>query len=131
MNIVTVNELSTAIEEKLDIDTVEAKKYANIVMDFFGFEDRIIDNTLEQKDRQLFYMLETQGLLHTQREMITLVDGRQWRIHYWLLTKKTILRYSNNQLISTKHKNRQPSQHDNIYSYLPKDMWTTRKNPAI
>ena len=131
MNIVTVNELSTAIEEKLDIDTVEAKKYANIVMDFFGFEDRIIDNTLEQKDRQLFYMLEAQGLLHTQREMITLVDGRQWRIHYWLLTKKTILRYSNNQLISTKHKNRQPSQHDNIYSYLPKDMWTTRKNPAI
>jgi len=131
LNIVTVNELSTAIEEKLDIDTVEAKKYANIVMDFFGFEDRIIDNTLEQKDRQLFYMLEAQGLLHTQREMITLVDGRQWRIHYWLLTKKTILRYSNNQLISTKHKNRQPSQHDNIYSYLPKDMWTTRKNPAI
>lgn len=131
MNIVTVNELSTAIEETLDIDTVEAKKYANIVMDFFGFEDRIIDNTLEQKDRQLFYMLETQGLLHTQREMITLVDGRQWRIHYWLLTKKTILRYSNNQCISTKHKNRQPSQHDNIYSYLPKDMWTTRKNPAI
>jgi len=131
LNIVTVNELSTAIEEKLDIGTVEAKKYANIVMDFFGFEDRIIDNTLEQKDRQLFYMLEAQGLLHTQREMITLVDGRQWRIHYWLLTKKTILRHSNNQLISTKHKNRQPSQHDNIYSYLPKDMWTTRKNPAI
>ncbi len=131
MNIVTVNELSTAIEEKLDIDAVEAKKYANIVMDFFGFEDRIIDNALEQKDRQLFYMLETQGLLHTQREMITLVDGRQWRIHYWLLTKKTILRYSNNQWTSTKHKNRQTSQHDNIYSYLPKYMWTTRKNPAI
>jgi len=131
LNIVTLNELSTAIEEKLDIDAVEAKRYAIIVMDFFGFEDRIIDNALEQKDRQLFYMLETQGLLHTQREMITLVDGRQWRIHYWLLTKKTILRYSNNQLISTKHKNRQPSQHDNIYSYLPKDMWTTRKNPAI
>ena len=39
LNIITLNDLLTAIEEKLDIDTVEAKKYANIVMDFFGFED--------------------------------------------------------------------------------------------
>jgi hypothetical protein len=131
LNIVTLNELSAAIEEKLDIDTVEARKYANIVMDFFGFEDRIIDNALEQKDRQLFYMLETRGLLNTQREMITLVNGRQWRIHYWLLAKKTILRYSNNQWMITKPKNGQPSQNDDIYSYLPKDMWTTRKNSAI
>ena len=131
MNIITLDKLSTAIEKKLDIDTVEAKKYANIIMDFFGFEDRIIDNALEQTDRQLFYMLETQGLLHTQREMVTLVNGRQWRIHYWLLAKKTILRHSNNRWISTKHKNGRPSQHDNIYSYLPKDMWTTRKNPAL
>ena len=117
-----------AIEEKLDIDTLEAKKYANIIMDFFGFEDRIIDNALEQKDRQLFYMLEAQGLLHTGRENILLPNGRQWRIHYWRLAKNTILRYSNNQWINTKNKTSQPSQHDTVYSYLSKDMWTTRKN---
>ena len=127
----TVNDLSIAIGEKLDIDAYEAKKYASIVMDFFGFEDRIIDNALEQKDRQLFYTLETQGLLHTQREMITLPNGRQWRIHYWLLTKNTILRHSNNKWILTKHKNIQNSQRENVYSYLPKDMWKTRKNPAV
>lgn len=127
----TVNDLSMAIEEKLDIDTFEAKKYANIVMDFFGFEDRIIDNALEQKDRQLFYMLEAQGLLHTERENMLLPNGRQWRIHYWLLAKNTILRYSNNQWISTKNKASQPPQHDTVYSYLSKDMWTTRKNSSM
>ena len=131
MNLVTLNDLSTAIEEKLDVDTFEAKKYANIIMDLFGFEDRIIDNTLEQQDRQLFYRLQSQGILHTQRERITLPDGRQWRIHYWLLAKNKILRYSSNRWIGTKSKNKQSSQSDDIYSYLPKEMWTTRKNAAL
>ena len=131
MNIVTVNDLSMAIEEKLDIDTLEAKKCATIVMDFFGFEDRIIDNALEQKDRQLFYMLEVQGLLHTERENILLPNGRQWRIHYWLLAKNTILRYSNNRWINTKNKTSRPPQYYTVYSYLPKDIWTTRKNLSM
>ena len=127
----TINDLSLAIKEKLDIDTYEAKKYASIVMDFFGYEDRIIDNALEQKDRQLFYKLQSQGILHTQRERITLPNGRQWRIHYWLLTKNKILRNSNNRWIGTKSKNGQSSQNNDIYSCLPKEMWTTRKNPAV
>ena len=109
----------------------EARAMAQHVLNFFGYSERIIDNVLEPEDRDAFYILEDSGLLTTEREETTLYDGREWRIHYWLLAKKTILRYSNNQWISTKHKNRQPSQHDNIYSYLPKDMWTTRKNPAI
>jgi hypothetical protein len=131
LKIITLNDLLTAIEKKLDIDKVKAKKYANIVMDFFGFEDRIIDNALDQNDRQLFYMLETQGLLHTQREMIILSNGQQWRIHYWLLSKKTILKSSKNHWINNQNKNRQLSHHDNIYLYLPKDMWMNRKKTAI
>ncbi len=127
----TINDLSIAIEEKLGIDAYEAKKYASIVMDFFGFEDRIIDNALEQKDRKLFYKLQSQGILHTQRERITLPNGRQWRIHYWLLTKNRILQKSNNQWIGVKQKIRQSPQNDDIYSCLPKEMWTTRKNTAI
>jgi len=131
LNIVTLNDLSTAIEEKLDIDTFEARKYANIIMDLFGFEDRIIDNALEQKDRRLFYILEARGLLHTERERITLPDGRQWRIHYWLLAKNKIFRYSNSQWIRPIPKNRQLSQQDTVYSYLPKDIWMSRKDPAL
>ena len=133
MNIVTLNELTTAIEKKLDIDTFKAKKYANVIMDLFGFEDRIIDNSLEQKDRQLFYLLESRGLLYTGRERITLPNGRQWRIHYWVLAKNKIFQYSNNQWIQSRATNRkgQLSEKDTVYSYLPKDMWTSRKDPAL
>ena len=28
-------------------------------------------------------MLEDAGILKTEREEITLYDGREWRIHYW------------------------------------------------
>ncbi|MFO7678158.1 MAG: DUF6015 family protein [Thermoplasmatota archaeon] len=127
MNIITVYDLSTAIEEKLHINKKEAKKIAITILDFFGFDDRIIDNQLEHKERQLFYMLETQGLLTTQRELITLMDGRQWRIHYWILAKNTILRFSKHKYLSYSNKEMVASSNDTIYSYLNKDMWTTRK----
>ena len=98
-------------------------------MDIFGFDNRIIDNILEQKDRQLFYILESGGLLSTQREEITLHNGRKWRIHYWLLKKNTILHYSNtNSWMSTQSKFKDiKKSNDNIYSYLPKDIWASRK----
>ncbi len=99
-------------------------------MDFFGYDDRIIDNVLEHEERQLFYMLESEGILNTEREEIILHDGRIWRIHYWLLKKKTILQYSHSKRWANdrdKRKNTQKFQHDTIYSYLPKYMWTARK----
>lgn len=127
MNIITLNDLSTAIEEKLDIEKTQAKKIATTILDFFGFDDRIIDNHLEQHERQLFYMLESQGLLQTQRELVTLMNGRQWRIHYWILAKKTILYCATNQYHYQKHASITPSHQDTIYSYLNKDMWISRK----
>ena len=131
LNIITLSTLTNAIEETLDIDANEAKKYARIVMDFFGFEDRIIDNLLGQADRQLFYLLESEGLLRTQRDLITINKGRRWRIHYWILAKKTILGCSSNPLIQQPAKKRKLSAQDTIYSSLPQDMWTTRKKSAI
>ena len=38
-------------------------------MDIFGFNDRIIDNVLEPEDRQLFYILEEEGLLTRGAEL--------------------------------------------------------------
>ena len=118
----------------MDIDEEEAKDYANIVMDLFGFHDRIIDNVLEQRDRQLFYALEAKGLLHTHREEITLHNGRQWRIHYWILKKDNIRRYSENkgweQFQKQRSKQREPAP-ENIYSYLSKDIWSSRKNTIL
>jgi hypothetical protein len=100
-------------------------------MDLFGFEDRIIDNVLEHEERQLFYLLESEGILDTEREEISLYDGRIWRIHYWLLKKNKILDYSCKKKWTKQmddHVKLQEFPHRTIYSTLPKYMWTTRKS---
>ena len=126
MTFITLKDLSRAIVKILEIDIETAKKYANIIIDFFGFEDRIIDNILEPEDRRLFYMLEKQGILTSEREETTLYNGNEWRTHYWRLEKNTILQCSNEkkQIRITEHKK---EIYENIYSNISKDMWTARK----
>src|ERR671919_473592 len=90
-DIVTLEDLQMAIANRIGIPEDEAHRDANFVMDIFGFDDRVIDNVLEPEDRQLFYILEEEGLLTTEREETTLYDGREWRTHYWLFRKDKIL----------------------------------------
>lgn len=68
----------------------DARGIAAHVLNFFGFNERIIDNVLEPDDRDTFYMLEDSGILETERDETTLYDGREWRIHYWMFRKDRI-----------------------------------------
>jgi hypothetical protein len=68
----------------------DARSIAAHVLNFFGFNERIIDNVLEPDDRDTFYMLEDTGILETERDETTLYDGREWRIHYWMFRKDRI-----------------------------------------
>src|SRR5438445_757927 len=61
LEIITVEDLSQAIQDRIGLVTEEAERDAEFVMDIFGFNDRIIDNVLEPEDRQLFYILEQDG----------------------------------------------------------------------
>ena len=81
MDIITLDDLSRAIANRVGIDIEEARRDAGFVMDIFGFDDRVIDNVLDPEDRQLFYILEEEGMLTTEREETTLYDGREWRTH--------------------------------------------------
>src|ERR671925_1567110 len=90
-DIVTLEDLQMAIANRIGIDEEDAARDASFVMDIFGFDDRVIDNVLEPEDRQLFYILEEEGMLTTEREETTLYDGREWRTHYWLFRKDKIL----------------------------------------
>ena len=92
---ITVDDLATAIEagirgEDRRLEYDEAFDLAQHVLNFFGYSNRIIDNVLEPEDRDTFYMLEDAGILTTEREEITLYDGREWRIHYWLFLRDNI-----------------------------------------
>ena len=83
---ITVDNLTLAIENSIDdgngLSQEEAYDLAQHVLNFFGYSERIIDNVLEPEDRDAFYMMEDAGILFTEREEITLYDGREWRIHH-------------------------------------------------
>ncbi len=131
MSFITLDDLSKAISIRVGIDIDEAQRDAGFVMDIFGFDDRVIDNVLDPEDRQLFYILEEEGMLTTEREETTLYDGREWRTHYWRLRKDTILRYSREANGIRKYliDKKQPVNvsDEDIYSTMEEDIWTTRK----
>jgi len=124
--IITLEDLAAAIAARVDIDIESAIKDANFVMDLFGFEDRIIDNILEPEDRQLFYILEEEGMLITEREETTIYDGRSWRTHYWYLNKDMILRYKEGVKKEEK-KIREEDEAASIYEELPDELWFSRE----
>jgi len=134
MNIITLDDLSKAIANRVGIDIEEARRDAGFVMDIFGFQDRVIDNVLDPEDRQLFYILEEEGMLTTEREETTLYDGREWRTHYWVIRKDVILKFSKdeNKRIGTVLSDKQTIEDisdEAIYDNLNDDQWVTRKLP--
>jgi len=132
MNIITLDDLSKAIANRVGISIDEAKRDAGFVMDIFGFQDRVIDNVLDPEDRQLFYILEEEGMLTTEREETTLYDGREWRTHYWIIKKDIILKYAQDQnkrtrsVLSDKQTIEDISD-EAIYDALDDQIWITRK----
>ena len=135
MTIITLDNLSTAIANRIGIDIEEARRDAGFVLDIFGFDDRVIDNVLDPEDRQLFYILEEEGMLTTEREETTLYDGREWRTHYWQIRKEAILRYAKltaRTQQSVMYGEKRPfnpiedSSDELIYQQLEEDIWATR-----
>jgi hypothetical protein len=114
----------------------EAEQYAALVMDFFGFEDRVIDNLLDREDRQVFYRLQECGILLTGREAVTLPDGQRWRTHYWGLNKELIFQCIKewNGVKAKQSRGKkvpEPPSTVNIYDYISTDMWSARKHLDI
>jgi len=132
MNIITLDDLSRAIANRVGISIDEARRDAGFVMDIFGFQDRVIDNVLDPEDRQLFYILEEEGMLTTEREETTLYDGREWRTHYWVIKKDTILKYAKNEnkrkkSVLTDKQTVQDISDEAIYDALEDQAWVSRK----
>jgi hypothetical protein len=88
--VITYTELTNVLIEHGLREEV-AKEYAQRTLDIFGFQTYIIDNVLEPVahpggERDIFYMLEEEGILATQEEELCLPPPRKnkpWRIFYW------------------------------------------------
>ncbi len=123
--VVTVEILAKAIQNGLSrprrrLSFDEAKMTAMHVLNFFGFGERIIDNMLEPEDRDTFYMLEDLDLLETEREETTLWDGREWRIHYWVLNKEKISEMAKGKI---EKRVEEVESEEDVYSELPDEIW--------
>ncbi len=111
---VTVDKLSRAIHKRLKVGGDEAGHLSERVLNYFGFENFIVDNALDQPDRQLFYRLHDARLLRTSWETILLLSGKHWRIFYWELNESDL----DNVLNEAEGSNMEP-----LYNSLPEEYW--------
>jgi hypothetical protein len=134
MPLITLNALSKAIQRKLNVNEKEARRYAEIIMDVFGYDDCVIDNMLDHSDRRLFYRLELEGILSTRRDEALLSDGTNWRIRYWEFQRNSIFSSEikkKGRNVRTKNKTVPSYNRHTIYSSLPETVWTTRKTHVL
>ena len=129
MTVVTMQQVELALKRTLGkkgMSYEEVKRMAEYVMSFFGYTDEVIDNRLTPEDRDVFYMLEEEGLLTTTQEEVLLKKGKLWRIHYWILKKDQIIRLASADE-EGKAKDAVP---EDVYDQLSDEEWA-RHRPSV
>src|SRR2546428_11354444 len=85
MPVVTMSEMVAALRAtvgKRGMPEEDLRALADYLMSFFGFETEAIDNNLDVPDRDVFYMLEEEGLLTTRQQEVMRKKGKMWRRNY-------------------------------------------------
>lgn len=126
MPVVTMSEAVAALRAtvgKRGMTEEDLKALADYLMSFFGFTQEVIDNNLDVADRDVFYMLEEEGLLTTRQEEIHIKKGKLWRIHYW------ILRVDRFKVLARGETAKKGQDAFSVYNEIPEDIWT-RQMPA-
>jgi hypothetical protein len=129
MTVVTMQQVELALKRTLGkkgMPDEEVKRMAEYLMSFFGYTDEVIDNRLTPEDRDVFYMLEEEGLLTTTQEEVLLKKGKLWRIHYWILKKDQIIRLSSADE-GSKETEEEP---EDVYGQLSDEEWA-RHRPSV
>lgn len=110
---ITVQKLARAIEKRLGGTPAEALAEARTILNYFGFRNVIIDNAIHPDDRKVFYELHDAGLLQSFWETVPLLDGRNWRIFYWVLNEADL-----DRVLTETAPPEEP-----IYKTLPDEAW--------
>jgi hypothetical protein len=129
--VITIQEMRLALRAVLGgkgISGPDTDKLADYLMNFFGFDDYIIDNILDAEDRDVFYTLEEEGILRTEREEIYLLKGKMWRIHYWILRKRDILAFARDKAEAPEKKQ---DTLVSLYDQVGEEVWASRSNEDL
>jgi len=126
MTVVTMQQVEAALRKTVGrkgMTDDEIKNLADYLMSFFGYTDEVIDNRLTSEDRDVFYMLEEEGLLTTTHEEVLLKKGKLWRIHYWILKKDQIIRLAN----TTESSEEKKEDAGAVYDQISDEEWARHK----
>jgi hypothetical protein len=126
MTVVTMQQVEKALKRTVGrkgMTDKEIKNLADYLMSFFGYTDEVIDNRLTAEDRDVFYMLEEEGLLTTTQEEVLLKKGKLWRIHYWILKKDQIIRLANME----EEGERERDKAADVYEQISDEEWARHK----
>lgn len=126
MTVVTMQQVELALKKtvgKKGMSDGEIKNLADYLMSFFGYTDEVIDNRLTSEDRDVFYMLEEEGLLTTTQEEVLLKKGKLWRIHYWILKKDQIIRLAK----SDEEGGETHDEAADVYQQISDEEWARHK----
>lgn len=115
--------LTHVFNENCDIEDDWISNIAQFIMDFFGYEERILDNDLTSKDRDIFYMLEGVDILKTEMEEATIQKGKVWRIHYWILNNDKIKELANKKIDDICD---YPQSEKDLYDSLSDKVWSRK-----
>lgn len=121
MALVTLNELRKALKKTMGQKGMEEEdigKLADYLLSVFGYSEEVVDNRLTMEERDVFYMLEEEGLLTTRQEEVHLKKGKLWRIHYWILKTDYIKK------LSSAEKKENGVDYKDVYSKVSEDIWS-------
>jgi len=129
MPAISMEEMILALKNTLgrkgmqDSDITRLSEY---IMSFFGYTDAVIDNRLSSEDRDVFYMLEEEGLVTTSEEEVHLKKGKMWRIHYWILKQDQVARLANLR----EERAPEEDEYASVYDSMSHEVWSRSADPA-
>ncbi|HHT74840.1 MAG: DUF6015 family protein [Methanomassiliicoccaceae archaeon] len=130
MSVVSMEELVSALKSTLGkkgMQDCDIERLADYIMSFFGYTDAVIDNRLTSEDRDVFYMLEEEGLVTTTEEEVHLKKGKMWRIHYWILKKDQIFRLA----AMPGEEKHEVDEAASIYDDISSEVWARETNSQV
>ena len=111
--------LEQALREKFGMSADDATDIAAVVVEQFGDQDEVNDETLDPSVRSIFYTLEAKKILTFRREEYTWENGERRRGFWWRVREEEL----------TRTKTLVPEAGDeDVYASLPRDAWTARQH---
>jgi hypothetical protein len=111
--------LAAALQERLGMSEEDAHDIASVVLEQFGDQQEVNDETLEPTVRSVFYTLEAKKILSFRREEYTWENGEKRRGFWWRLRAEELEPKTTIVPVATE---------EDVYASLPKDAWSARQH---